>query len=69
VGQLILEIHDLTAQVNAISSAWGDAIEEGLDEEQADRLARIRRLAELLPAFKQVGLIPPPPPRAKPEEE
>jgi hypothetical protein len=69
VGQLIIDIRELTAEIKVISQSWGDEIERLLNGEQADKLAMVRRVAGLIPAFKQVGLIPPPPPRVRPEEE
>ena len=69
VGQLVVDIRELQHEINTISQEWGDAIEAVLDEEQAERLAMVRRVAGILPAFKQVGLIPPPPPRVRPSDE
>ena len=69
IGQLIIEIRELNHEIKAISESWGDKIEAVLDPDQAEKLAMVRRVAGLIPAFKQVGLIPPPPPRVRPEEE
>lgn len=69
IGQLILEIRELNLEIKAISESWGDKIEAVLDEEQLKKLEMVRRVAGLIPAFKQVGLIPPPPPRVRPGEE
>jgi len=56
-------------EIKVISESWGDKIEAVLDEEQLKKLEMVRRVAGLIPAFKQVGLIPPPPPRVRPGEE
>lgn len=69
VGQLIMDIRELNAEIKAISHSWGDEIEEVLDVDQLEKLEMVRRIAGLIPAFKQVGLIPPPPPRLRPEAE
>jgi len=69
IGQLIIEIRELNMEIKVISESWGDKIEAVLDEEQLKKLEMVRRVAGLIPAFKQVGLIPPPPPRVRPGEE
>ncbi len=61
VGQLIVDIRAVEIQIAEIRRAWGDAIEAVLDEDQQNRLERVRRVARILPAFRGVGLIPPPP--------
>ena len=69
VGQLIIEIRELNVEIKEIGQSWGDGIETELTEDQAEKLAMVRRVAGLIPAFKQVGLIPPPPPRLRSEDE
>ena len=68
IGELIIEIGELNLEIKAISESWGDKIEAVLDEEQLEKLDMVRRVAGLIPAFKQVGLIPPPPPRVRPTD-
>ena len=68
VGQLIVDIRQLQYEINTISQEWGNAIEAVLDEEQAEKLAMVRRVAGIIPFFRQVGLIPPPPPRVRAED-
>jgi len=69
VGQLVMDIRELKAEIKVISQSWGDGIETVLDDEQLEKLEMVRRVALIIPAFKQVGLIPPPPPRVRPEDE
>lgn len=66
VGQLIVDIREIEIQIAEIRRIWGDAIEEVLDDDQKARLKRVRQVARILPAFRGVGLIPPPP--GPPEE-
>jgi hypothetical protein len=61
VGQLIVDIREIEIQIAEIRQTWGDAIEGVLDDDQKARLERVRQLAGMLPAFRGVGLIPPPP--------
>ncbi|MGW8180073.1 MAG: hypothetical protein ACWGQW_15130 [bacterium] len=68
IGELIIEIRELSLEIKAISESWGHKIEAVLDEEQLEKLEMVRRVSGLIPAFKQVGLIPPPPPRVRPTD-
>jgi hypothetical protein len=68
VGQLIIEIRELNQEIKAISQSWGDQIEAQLEGDQPEKLEMVRRVAGIIPAFKQVGLIPPPPPRVRPAD-
>jgi hypothetical protein len=61
VGQLIVDIREVEIQIVEIRRSWGDVIEAVLDNAQREILARVRHLARILPAFRGVGLIPPPP--------
>ena len=61
VGQLIVDIRAVEIQIAEIRGSWGTVIEGILDEDQRNRLERVRRVARILPAFRGVGLIPPPP--------
>mgnify|MGYP001812441310 CR=1 FL=1 len=61
VGQLIVDIREIEIEIAEIRQTWGDAIEGVLDDDQKARLERVRQLTGILPAFRGVGLIPPPP--------
>ncbi len=65
-GQLIVDIRNLELEIAVIRSDWGAAIEDSLLGDQIAKLERVRFIARILPAFRGVGLIPPPP--ARPEQ-
>jgi len=61
VGQLTLQIHDLRVQIGEANQAYVAGFEAMLGEEQAGRLAFLRRAdraQRVLPAFRTFGLIP-----------
>lgn len=65
VGELTIQAHDLGDELRAVDVEYLDAFQEMLTEEQAGRLAFLRRADRaqpVLPAFRLFGLLAPPPP-------
>jgi hypothetical protein len=63
VGNLVIEIKGLRGQIGVAEKAYLDGFETMLTTEQAAKLVAVRRAARvepLLPAFRLLGLIPPP---------
>ncbi len=61
VGELTIQIHDLRGQIAEANRAYVEGFEAMLGEEQAGRLAFLRRAERserLFPAFRTFGLLP-----------
>jgi len=61
VGNLTIQAHDLRVQIREANQAYLDGFQALLDEEQAAKLAFLRRADKarpVLPAFKRFGLVP-----------
>ena len=63
VGALVIEIKGLRVQIEAANQTYVEGFEGLLTEEQTGKLQGVRRAARIepvLPAFRLLGLLPPP---------
>jgi len=63
VGQLVIDVKELREQIGVAHQAYVQGFEALLTPEQKERLEFVRKAARvepILPAFRVVGLLPPP---------